>query len=136
MIGRLSWGVYGAFQTFAHPEDDKAVEESQKDPFPEDEDVEVFVLLACFVNLCVRVNYVCEVNVLLEGKGEEACQGGPEWVIKSGQPLGEVDLSRPAVEVDEVDLCEDKNDVLVKVVTNNPGDSAVANSAVNENKLL
>lgn len=136
MIGRLSRRVYGAFQAFTHPENDQSVKESEQDPFPKDEDVEVLILLACFVNLCVRVDYVCEVNVLLESKGEEAGQRGPERVIEGWQPLCEVDLARPAVEVDEVDLCENKDDVLVKVVTNNPGDSAIADSTVDKNKFL
>ena len=74
--------------------------------------------------------------VLLECKGKEAGQGGPEGVIESRQPLCEIDLARPAVEVDEVDLCENKDDVFVKVVTNNPRDSTIANSTVDENKFL
>ncbi len=90
---------------------------------------------ACEVEFGVAYG-VLGINVPLEYVGKDARPASPESVVKHGQPICKVYLSGVAIKEGEVELTEDKDDILVEVITNEQSDPPVSPATVGQHKLL
>ena len=104
-------------------------------PAPEDLEIEVDSLLASPVYLRVPIN-ILVIDILLQSVSEEAGPGGPESIIQRLQPICKENLTREAVLEGEKDLSEDQYYILVEIVADDPADTAIALSAMDQDKAV
>ena len=106
--------------------------ERKPDPLPEDEVVEVLLLWACWVDVLCVVDGETIIEILLKRICEKAGEAGPKCIVEHGQPVCKKDLAREAIVESKVNLCEDKHDVLVEVITHGEGYATVAHAPVHQ----
>jgi len=92
------------------------MDDSVEEPSGKNLLVEIIMLLPCFVDGWIFEG-VLFVEVLLENEDKEARPGSPKGVVKERKPVSEENLSTVATVYSKIDLSEDKEDVLVEVVT-------------------
>jgi len=106
---------------------------SENNPSPEDFQIKVLALLSSFINNRVLI-YEFIVYILVYHVRKEALPGGPDSVIHRRENVREEHLSTVTIFLSEPDLSENKQNVLIEVIADQEGNSAVTPSTVHKNK--
>ncbi len=104
-------------------------------PFPEDFEVEEVTFWPCGIKLRT-VERIFETHVSFKDVSEDAGPRRPNSIVEHWQPICEEYLARVAIDEGEVKLAKHEDDVFVKVVADELGNSSVSPSPVNKRKTF
>ena len=107
----------------------------ENDPAPEDFKVEVDSFLAGFVDLRELIDELV-IHILLHRVRKEAGPRGPESIVERLEPVSEEDLPWETVLKREEDFSKNEHNVLVEVIADNPADSTIAPSAMDQKESM